>query len=408
MKYIKHIIFNHFLWFLFILLLSGCNVDHENNNKIYVVFRFDDYSANSRTELETKIIEAFKDYNLSFTIGVIPYVAADNIFVTTKQELLPLTTYKSEILKKAYDEGVLEIALHGYSHQTINKNEIRSEFSGLEYAKQKDKIEKGKSYLENITGTTIHTFIPPWNSYDFNTLDIIEQFGFRNISADRFGVLEIPSNINFFPSTCDILQIKEAIKSSRNSNNEPTIILALFHEYDFKEVKPKEGVLKIDDLTYILQWVNNQDDLQVLTINDLADKISQDQLESKYLLNNKTIAISRFLPPFFKPSTTHTYASKSFYYSMLLYLILYYFIIFSFSIIITLLLSKVLYRKNNNWLNVLKYTALILLFSVISLIFIKSHIGYNVITLLALLSGSNFGIWIVIYLSKLKIKRPSI
>ena len=45
---------------------------------INIIFRFDDYSALSNTELENQIISTFKETNSTLTIGVIPFVCEGN------------------------------------------------------------------------------------------------------------------------------------------------------------------------------------------------------------------------------------------------------------------------------------------------------------------------------------------
>ena len=83
-----------------------------------MVFRYDDYSANSVTSAELKIIEAFRKNMAAITFGVIPYKVAGDVHDSFPQDLLPLDSVKGEILKTGFEEGVIDISMHGYSHQT--------------------------------------------------------------------------------------------------------------------------------------------------------------------------------------------------------------------------------------------------------------------------------------------------
>jgi len=123
--------------------------------QITVVFRFDDYSSRSSTDIEIKLIDTFQKYNACCTFGVIPYVCAGNIHDTRPQHIVPLTSVKADILINAIKVGVLEVALHGYSHQTIRESMYygSTEFSGLDYNAQVNKIAKGKKCLEKILDT---------------------------------------------------------------------------------------------------------------------------------------------------------------------------------------------------------------------------------------------------------------
>ena len=114
-------------------------------NQITVVFRFDDYSSRSSTEFEVRLINAFRKYNAVCTFGVIPYACTGDKHDIRPQGVAPLTLEKAAILKNAIEEGILEVALHGYSHQTIRSKSYGryTEFSGLNLNSQVAKIAKG-------------------------------------------------------------------------------------------------------------------------------------------------------------------------------------------------------------------------------------------------------------------------
>ena len=107
---------------------------------ISIIFRFDDFSALSNTELENQILTIFKETNSTLTIGVIPFVCEGNKEKICKQESIPLLENKLEILKKGINKGYIDVALHGNTHQTI-KEFPRSEFLGLNYEQQFKKIK---------------------------------------------------------------------------------------------------------------------------------------------------------------------------------------------------------------------------------------------------------------------------
>ena len=183
--------------------------------KIILVFRFDDYSAKSNTEFELQIIDIFRKYNIPLTIGVIPFEVKENVLDPKPQGNIELDEYKSGILKEVAQEGIVEVALHGYSHQSHSEQFIGSEFRGLDIEKQKEKIRKEKNFLEDRLDTTIYTFIPPWNQYDQNTLKVLDSFNFRCISAGIRG----PSNdkltkINLIPNTCGLNNVLEGIEAA--------------------------------------------------------------------------------------------------------------------------------------------------------------------------------------------------
>ena len=132
---------------------------------IIVVFRYDDYSAKSPTEFERKLFASFQRVRACVSVGVIPFVCESDSHDPKPQKLLPLPEEKIELLKKATREGHVEVALHGYSHQTLSA--IRhAEFEGHSYQELLRRIMEGKQSLEQAVGEKVQVFIPPWNRYN--------------------------------------------------------------------------------------------------------------------------------------------------------------------------------------------------------------------------------------------------
>nr|WP_320193705.1 hypothetical protein [uncultured Desulfobacter sp.] len=76
--------------FLCMVSLTACNKHPIETKQVNVVFRFDDYSAYSNTNLELRIIDAFRKHEACLTIGVIPYACAGDIHDPSAQEVRPL------------------------------------------------------------------------------------------------------------------------------------------------------------------------------------------------------------------------------------------------------------------------------------------------------------------------------
>ena len=170
--------------------------------QIYVVFRMDDYSAVSDTGLELRILDLFEKKQVGITLGVVPFVCAGDQKDPTAQSLIALPHEKAELLKAKLKAGFLDIALHGYAHQTNDVSDGPSEFAGVDYAAQVEKLKEGRRFLEQVTGHSVECFIPPWNSYDLNTLRALEEAGFEILSAGWKGVAAGESKIRFLPATC--------------------------------------------------------------------------------------------------------------------------------------------------------------------------------------------------------------
>ncbi len=159
------------------LLLVGCADKSIAQKTIYVVFRLDDPSVRTSTALEQGIVGAFRKHGASVTFAVVPSVCEGDIHDPSLQRTLPLSSEKAGFLAGVCADGTVDLAMHGYSHQTVNR-EVMSEFAGLDYAVQAAKLAEGKRVLEGMTGISVSTFVPPWNSYDSTTLRALEALGF--------------------------------------------------------------------------------------------------------------------------------------------------------------------------------------------------------------------------------------
>ena len=280
--------------FVCIISLAGCDTPVIEKKRIYIVFRFDDYSATSSTDVELRIIDDFRRNEASVTFGVIPFVSADDWLDPSSHDIVPLTTIKGDILKAGVKDGTLEIALHGFSHQTINA-ERKTEFSGLDYNSQLERITKGKRLLVDIIGSPVTTFVPPWNKYDLNTLQALDQAGFSTLSASKGGAAKKSSTLNFLPATCTLLKLQDAIKSARASSDTQPIIVVLFHEYDFKEIDKKRGSMTYQDFSGLLNWLKKEPDIKLLSIRQ-ATEIIDDLSVIRFKLSQLANLLYTLLP----------------------------------------------------------------------------------------------------------------
>jgi len=273
---------------------------NSGGRRITVVLRYDDYSGRSATELEVKMIDAFRRYGIRSTFGVIPFVCAQAPLDPSPQELVPLTPAKAAILSAAIRAGVVEAGLHGYSHQTTRSAArcCPSEFDGVDRQAQIERIKKGKEYLETVLGASVTTFMPPWNSYDLDTLRALEETGFKTLSASRSGEALASSSIIFLPWTAGVADLRTAIESARRGPDSQPMIVVLLHDSDFREVDRQKGIISFEDFEKLLAWVASQQDVAVLTLGEAA----KDGLEvdtRRYLSNKAFFYFDNELVPEF-------------------------------------------------------------------------------------------------------------
>ena len=248
-----------------------------NKDRVTVVFRYDDYSAKSPLWLERALFEEFAKRKMSLTVGVIPFVYSDG-------KNVPLDAQHISVLRKYVKSGVVEMALHGYAHKGVNRYE-HNEFAGVSYAKQWDMICRGKAELTGLCGVVPTTFIPPWNSYDANTLRALNSLGFSTLSAAVGGTTDGLGSVGVLPYTSDLPHLTRSIKIARVLPGRNNVVVALFHQYDFNATG-SDVVVSGNRLDRILDDVRSTNDVDVRTLGDVAGNTHQEFGSVRYSANS--------------------------------------------------------------------------------------------------------------------------
>lgn len=161
------------------------------------VFRIDDVHPAMDWSKFYRIKAILDKEKIKPLIGVIP----DN-----QDKSLQIDAEKNDfwVLVRELQKAGWTVAQHGYQHVYVTKESgilqinARSEFAGLSYAEQAEKIEKGKRILEDH-GIQTDIFMAPAHSYDENTLIALKKNGFHYVTDgytrypyERMGLKFIP------------------------------------------------------------------------------------------------------------------------------------------------------------------------------------------------------------------------
>ena len=265
--------------------------------KIHVTLRLDDYSARSNTAFEDALIEIAQRNQFSILFGVIPFVCDGYVRDISQQHEIPLDYKKAQILKEAIASNAIEVALHGYRHQTVTpKGRGKpTEFSGVDSAIQHTLIERGKAYLEDQLGLPIQIFVPPWNSYDANTLLALEALEFDCLaSGTNFGTVRQGERLRYIPATCTLSELDHALENVRRDGRSHVISI-MMHEYDFVEVNQKRGIISIPEFEARMVELIRQPDVQLTTYEHI---LQTDNVDATRYWSNAQAWIHRSLMPF--------------------------------------------------------------------------------------------------------------
>lgn len=255
-----------------------------NSKVIDVAFRFDDPSTVSPIELEKQLIETFGKHGFKCAFGVIPNVTTGDYHDPTPRETLPLSEEKIELYKAADKNGIVDIVLHGYEHRSLAvPGQLHSEFCGLSYEKQLKKIKKGKAFLESKLDVKITSFIPPWNTYDENTIKALVESGISYISANRRGADSFDDKISFIPITIELGDLKVAITRARDSDDNDVAVVVLMHPYDFTESGDERGQFSCGDLSKLLEWLKDQPDVTSSAVSEFStERFNSERYKANY------------------------------------------------------------------------------------------------------------------------------
>lgn len=215
-----------------------------------VVIRFDDYGVWCNSDwitIEEEVIRLHEKYGVKISFGVVPdskyplisHPLSPSVYPKEYEDLecnpYPLVkgSKRVELLKDSVKKGVSEVALHGYTHPKGYSNTINTEFLGLSYDLQYDKLQQGRNKLEELFESKIRTFIPPHNTYDKLTLDLLYDLNFSCVSGCYAGVLsprcdELGFNYLWFKYD-DVSVLLKELNRKKHYKYEPIKIIMLHH-----------------------------------------------------------------------------------------------------------------------------------------------------------------------------------
>jgi predicted deacetylase len=244
--------------------------------QITIVFRYDDYAnQTSPLDFDRGLIDAFREHDLRATFTVIPFERQkqedEEYYETIPKKVVPLTPEKAALLTEGIEAGTLEVVLHGYIHREVRPERPWTEFAGVPLEEQSRRISEGKQALEEAVGCEVKAFVPPFNTYDGNTLRVLQEQGFRTLSAGWLPVPEGDHELKFLPITCErIVDLRQAVETARQSSQRNPLIAVMMHPHDFRDVDPQKAMLSLKEFRELLAWVAAQDDVETRTIAEVV------------------------------------------------------------------------------------------------------------------------------------------
>ena len=245
---------------------------------INIALRFDDPSISSNHDLEKEVISICARHHVKINFAVIPFRVTDG-------SLKPLTSEVANHLIEAERNDLIEISQHGHSHQNraianqLTTTFSPSEFKGCPIEQQVELIKTGKSLLDNIFIPRDRGFVPPWNSFDYNTLLATEQLRFRYISAGW----EVPEKhkkrgVKIIPRTTQASKLCLKIKKYRLYSPLNPILVAVLHHYDFVESGSDIAKFNLHEFEETIKKTSSSKYVNMISLNHIAETLSTKDL----------------------------------------------------------------------------------------------------------------------------------
>ncbi len=172
------------------------------------IFRIDDVNPCMNQICFQRVMEIFATYNITPLLGIVPdnkdaSIGRDNRNPVFWEQLYDLYLSKN-----------VEVAMHGFNHlyQTNEGGLLRqygfkpqSEFAGLSYIEQREKLQKGIQLLRS-KGIETDVFMAPGHTFDKETVKALGNLSFRAIT----------DGVGLYPYFCDgMVMIPQQVGSPR-------------------------------------------------------------------------------------------------------------------------------------------------------------------------------------------------
>lgn len=231
---------------------------------ISLALRFDDPSATSDHALESAIFDAAQRHAQQMTVAAIPYRQRGSTHVQ-------LSSANCGPLLDAHSCGLIEIAQHGYSHDRLGSTPAGepTEFWGTPPELQSQRVQGGQSVLENLFGSKVRGFVPPWNTSDAATLAALSELGFTYVSGGE-STPRCPASLKNLPRTCQMADLKRVITEARPHAWMSPILIAVLHHYDFVESGSELARISLRNFGELLKWIADQPYLKRTSLGELS------------------------------------------------------------------------------------------------------------------------------------------
>jgi len=125
-----------------------------------VIFRVDDVQDYWLNKVQAALMDHFIFKKEKLSVGIIMHYAGNDSSIVNK-------------IRTGHDAGVLELAIHGWNHV---------DYTTLTAQQQRDTLKQANQKMASLWGDGTAVFIPPFNTYNDNTLSALQSLKMKVIS----------------------------------------------------------------------------------------------------------------------------------------------------------------------------------------------------------------------------------
>ncbi|HET7344344.1 MAG TPA: polysaccharide deacetylase family protein [Nitrososphaeraceae archaeon] len=166
-----------------------------------VVFRMDDIQDYWLNSVQPTVMDLFLSKNQNLSLGLILHIVGNDSKIVDK-------------IKAGLDKRLFELDLHGWDHINYTK---------LGQNEQKDSLYKANSKMEKIFGIKSIVFIPPFDTFNNDTIAAMKELGIRIISSGSHEENSFNQNKSIFIANGGSNNNSKIVLPKLNDGNEKKI-----------------------------------------------------------------------------------------------------------------------------------------------------------------------------------------
>jgi predicted deacetylase len=260
-----------------------------------VIFRNDDIQPWYNQEELRAVDDVFIEHDVPVTLGIIPDTNGSGALTDDPE----LCDYLQSL--EADYPGQFEMAIHGTTHEPVTDFYGASEFGGLSEAEQRERLAEGESLLADCVDSPSSTFVPPMNTYDTTTVEVLAESNYTAVSGGQWftdeyyetdnetyfragGLTHVPETQAFENWTAyeeeggngedvpfhDLETLTDSFDASHDENG--VHVVMLHYQYFTSDDR-------LEKLESLIEHMQSEDDVGFLTVEQFAEGLENGSVE---------------------------------------------------------------------------------------------------------------------------------